>query len=1534
MVTQVPLPPEPNRSTAYADWAAAHDPGAARAARGLLDVVRDAIASAYPRTGRCVDILRRHADGLPAAHLPWFWDTVGHRLLAGHPRTAARAFALARSAERTHALPVDPDWRRANALLFARAGALPAKELGDHQRRLAADLAPAQAHREFAALVTAWAASPGELPADLARRIRASARAAGLGTAEDARLLGHALGAARGKAVPDALLEAATGPLADHPQDPAVLTALLDLFPESRNDAAAWLRLLLRCGAVDAAADGRLAPAGGLAGWLAAYTRTYGHRPSGGGLVRQPVPAELFEVVTRFAPRLRTADTPVRLHEDRYDWPGLDADLLDVCLAERIPVADPGDTVPLHFWGDAARRDLRALAADPVFGRRLEGTVHAALRGAGTAITRLPRNAGITAEVHTRVESLLTALRGGGLAAADEAVDELRTLLDRPTATALDGVDEALAALDLTGPLARALRSGLPEELGWPALEEALAGFPPGDTVRVTGTWPVLTLYGSGRAVAVDHAGPRASCAFRLPDDAAGHAVHYAGGRFLISWTCDERQGFGDLAFWDDRPEDVFEPEHKIGLRPYGGIIQGGYGFQFETPDGSGRHDGERVLRPGGKEGIGHHELQMSDGRRFWSAEVFHSRGNWTRFDPVTGARGTDRTLPGFHAAGEVPPGMEEFEDGQLLAALPEGAAPSPLGQDGRLVGCRVLNRTPYAGPSPADFLLESVDGRRARYRSRRPGRRPWAIIALPYGGEDAVLAGQETIRCHAAEDNSLLWQVHGFPGSGRRRTSTFGHGRGPVPPPAFWHFLTPRDERSSKALRTVGAEAVRALLRAARQAADDDALRERVTGILPDVTEPRIVDGVVRAARTAADVLRRREELSRRVGVMRAGPVVDLAAPVPDTDLAPALSGLLPELRLYEAYRPEQHPGTLTAVAADGRHLRGEIDEEARQLAPPSPPAEWQALLGRIDAVAWRAAVGTTPDADRAALAALLGTWSAQPFAAPGGSWRTGRAGERALAALRAAGYRVASGPARGGLARFLQPATDPAPQDAEETETVTVALDDSARLTRLLELVERHGPFAVPPEALAVFSWRTGVRRAVAALVLGGLPRREDHREHQRMLRSAPYRATKTSAAEYDGHRHRLGAAGRRAVLAAGVPEDPAELWTHSGITAAAERMAEAWAARLGTTPYADDELADALEQELGLPADWARALPEGRTPADHHGFVLVGDRRGGLDLHRAAPDGTAGEWVPVTGPGHLEAASVIAWALTERPVGDPAAQGAVQLHAALRAQLADPGTLVPMGRFAALARRAADDPGFLPYDGPVLPCPQPLLDGASPATAVDDGLLVVAVPSGDVFLRPAALADGARRERAAGLCGEPGLAWLGERLERTRALLDGLARLAGRAVDTPVPPGGYEANPALSAPGLVAGTARALGVGADAAALYLQLLALARPTDAAVRRWNGWTAARHKAAQAELVAVGAVVTGRRARAGRTAFVPGEWLDPKAPHLPLERRKLAAHLASASGKDVHAPFLRLLPPVPPHELFERAVREAPEAV
>ncbi|MEV6756882.1 hypothetical protein [Streptomyces sp. NPDC051214] len=1270
--TPVPLPANHRVSETYADWARTQEPGTEPTARAVLDQADRKRGRAWEKPGRFVDDMERLARGLPEAHLPWFWDTIGHWLLETHRRSAARAYGQARAAERAHRLPVDPAWRRANVLLFARFGALPTVELSGHHTWLAEILEPGDAHSEFVRLLTTWAASPGELPADLARRVRDSARAAGLGTEEEAQVLGELLAGARGKAVPDRLLDAAAGPLSAHPPTDDQATALLDLFPESKNDAAAWLRLLIRCGAADAAATGRITPEGGLGDWLRRYSAGYSHRRvAGGGVTSQPMPAELLDLVSRFAPLLRAAGTPVTLHEDRYRWPHLDADLLDQCLAEGVPVEDPGAATRLEFWGERSQRDLKALAADPVFGPRLEGTVHAGPRTSsggsvgprtGTAISRLPHNPGVAAEVHTRVEKLLDALRGGGLAAADEAVDELRELLDRPTAIALDGIEEALDALDLTGPLARSLRAGLPEELGWPALEQALSEFRPDETVHVTCTWPVLTVYGETRAVAVDHAGRRGEHTLKLTDASRSHTVHWVGGQFLVAWNENEGDWRPGNAYWSDRPDETFEPEETYGLAPYGGSIQGGLGYHFETPDGDGRFDGERVLRPGGHEGIGHRDYQMYDGHALWSSEVFGERRNgWARCDVDTGTRTDDHTLPAFHRPAETPPGTEPFPDHRILAALPPGAPPSPLGQDGRLTGCRVRYRTPYAGPSPREFVLESIDGRTASYRSRTWGRRPWGILALPLGGEDAVVTGSITIRSHAAEDNSLLWQVRGFPGSRDRSPvrATLGEQAGPMPPPAYWHFLVPRDEASSTALRTVTDTDIRRLL---QPGSGDHAPHP-----LPGVTDPRMRAGVDRAARLAADVLRRRRELSHRVAVMRSGPVVVLPDPALDTRLVPALRDLLPQLRGFEEHPPQPQPALLTSVAADGRYLRGEIEDEVRVLALPATPPEWAVLTGRIDAVAWRAATAATPDEERQALTALLGVWSRQPFAEADSAWRVGRAPEQRIAELRAAGALIASGPVRSGLAAFLQRAADPAPADAEECETHAITGDDTTRLPRLLALLAGHGPLPMPEEAVDLFRWRTGVPRQIAALVLDGFASRDNYDEHRKLLRTKPYKADQKTVWAYDALRGQLGPAGRRIVLAAALPADPAQLWAIGGMTAAADRMAAAWNGLLDAAPYTDDgSHAAALAADRGLPETWATALLTGHAPEF-------------LDTE-----------------GVRAAVTAITWALTERPIGDPAAAGAralidhltdapADLRAALR-RLADRSadTPVPPGQY----------------------------------------------------------------------------------------------------------------------------------------------------------------------------------------------------------------------------------------------------------
>ncbi|MFI7363579.1 hypothetical protein ACIBO4_15760 [Streptomyces sp. NPDC050149] len=193
----------------------------------------------------------------------------------------------------------------------------------------------------------------------------------------------------------------------------------------------------------------------------------------------------------------------------------------------------------------------------------------------------------------------------------------------------------------------------------------------------------------------------------------------------------------------------------------------------------------------------------------------------------------------------------------------------------------------------------------------------------------------------------------------------------------------------------------------------------------------------------------------------------------------------------------------------------------------------------------------------------------------------------------------------------------------------------------------------------------------------------------------------------------------------------------------------------------------------------------------------------------------------------------------------------------------------------------------------------------------------------PGGASFIRPAAVAGPGVWQRVREVTD------LAEELDRVAPLLagGGLDRMMTRSRSGAVPAGAYEADPRQSCRELVARAAGGLGVGPDAAALYLQLAALAAPTDRNVRRWNGWTAKRHAGVRAELLATGAVVEAKRARAGRTLFLPGEWSDLKAPHLPLETAKLATHrVRPLWGSEIHAPFGRILPPAPLHEMFEDA--------
>ncbi|MFD0526486.1 hypothetical protein ACFQ1I_03145 [Kitasatospora arboriphila] len=228
--------------------------------------------------------------------------------------------------------------------------------------------------------------------------------------------------------------------------------------------------------------------------------------------------------------------------------------------------------------------------------------------------------------------------------------------------------------------------------------------------------------------------------------------------------------------------------------------------------------------------------------------------------------------------------GMALDVEALQLAPLPAGTTDSPLGSRDGLVGTRVLYRTPHRNPAPDHFLLESIDGRTARFDIDRQGQQPWGLWAPPQGAvEDVVLAEAETrtgVRAYTA-DGSLLWELDGHRSPASRwakRARRVTVSNGVALPPAFWYLLRTRDEAGSRALRGIGRTAAEALLAAARSGAGE--LRTAIARELPEVTDPVLVEAVAAVAVRAVRVEDRRLALHHRVTLLTQAPPPCRAGP------------------------------------------------------------------------------------------------------------------------------------------------------------------------------------------------------------------------------------------------------------------------------------------------------------------------------------------------------------------------------------------------------------------------------------------------------------------------------------------------------------------------------------------------------------------------------------------------------------------------------------------------------------------------------
>ncbi|MGA4545455.1 DNA-binding protein [Uniformispora flossi] len=1540
----------------FLDWVRREHPhDTARLLRllpGLPDDLKTARRRAWSQPKKALGTYQGIAAELTrsAPHLlPGFHEYAARAFLSTrHQAFAAQLLAAARQAEAEHGLPVDDDHVDAIFLEFVVADALPAKAVAEYSKDLSSRFSADEAFARFARLCVRRTEAGMPPSVQMASAIRKLAREAGDKERREQEYVAEILRMPVVVRAPAGWWTAhRTAVVAAARRDPALRGGLLNVAPkwhqrdmtfdQARALSAMWIALLEDCGATAGLGDGADVtdaerPSDGTAGWL---VRILDGWSAGGDDPRMP---GLHALLPPIADRIR-GELAASGRSFEMSWRlATDVDLIDLLLSLDIPVSDPdprGHRLELDRWARGPeRRDLRALAASPALARAFgngargwyDDSEHP--RTART-VAATPGGRELLADW---IRELSRASAPAGLPNHPAAQQSLAWLPRDIAALAPDSVLNATKA-DLAPELARTLRTGLTDELCWPEFEELARGREKKRPI-VGEAWPYLIVAADNDVRVLGPEGVVLRHTARVPEDRSWRlGFRYVDGALLVYWK-DFASGF--RGYWYRPDESPDTPAEPVPLRSLDDERDPRADDVSLPLPGGGRFTGRGILAADASDIPGDGAVS-GDGTHFWAWDDQASA--WFRHDPVTGLRG-DRDQPAFLAADGL--------DGRHSWVRPApGVEPGPVGvpADG-LLGWRVTAQP--GGMLRGEDLAGRVVTVPGDATERSFPAHPFAALTLPGDDRPRALLRDKHDQVDIADPDGVITAG---------TFDDFRAGNPVLPPTPFWHLMRIRDAAGSAALRAIDDETAAALLKAAAADDLAAAIRSLLPAVTDPVLAAGIA-GVVRFAaqrRTVLDAVAARittPEPENGPHEVPGDPKTDpgdelLRCALDGLGLAQHAIGKPPE-PTWAAVRQGQARGfkQLRELHAQFTARRAAPDEAADDIRRLHFGQEGlrhseisvEGVVLYAAAIAFKAASPVTPPAEQEALHILLTLLDAFRLGTENpGSWRRLRlhVDRETLQRAEWHGDNAYDDDARGvlglggGAFLFVGDADiplytgnrrgygldvtalirDPSgifalPDGYTVTDAAPVDTAWFARLGNFLDAWARHGQLPWNPAAADVFAEATGVGRAVARLVTAGLPELSSPVFPSAELRAVlGLKASEAEAAR--GEVWRLAAPDVRAELVAALlPADPARLWT-DGVDAAA--AAQVWNARVGRLRPIPDPLL--VEANATLPnLQWARAgrmrwASEAdlvsRGPAAAVRAVLdpdacpelTGDHTWTLDDGRPIP---ADAQTPAFHGGILDVTVTAAqWLAHRLPAGDPLRSSLPTALARIRERLAAPGMLLDLDALAHFGayRTAAGEPtetgeGWERYGAFVVPrldwdahpgiVTSPLVRTDLLDDAGHDPYLELAFATEPKF--------------------DPGLP---RRITLGRAFDPAFAALLGDPGD---PVAGsrdrdgtwWPQDPSRSVPDLVAEVAAELGLAEDAATLFLMLLAMPDPTDRNTALWTGWKPARAKAARAALAGSGWVVEARRARAGRSLFLPGEWEAAKAPHLPLEAWKL----------------------------------------